>query len=60
MTLSAACESFQRDIEARKLSYSSRRGYAFVLGKLCAFCAERGATDLGQVDTALLRSWRET
>lgn len=59
MKLSEACDAFLRDIRAQGRKSETLRGYGILLRLLRQYASGRGVEDLEQVDSGLLRDWRE-
>lgn len=51
---------FVRDLRARGLARSTIRDYESIFRQMLRFAKERGRTEIGDVDQALLREWRAT
>ncbi len=60
MKLSDACEAFLRDMRAQGRKSETLRGYGIVLRLMRQYLAGRGIEDLEQVDSGLVREWRES
>ena len=60
MKLSDACEAFLRDMKARGRKSETLRGYGILLRMLRHYATDRGAEDIEQVESGLLRDWRES
>ena len=60
MTLQAACDAYLRDVEARRLSASSRKNYKSLFRAWQTYASEYGLTDLASFDQAKMRAWRES
>ncbi len=60
MTLQAACEAYLRDLEARKLSRSTRNNYRSLFRAWQAWAAERCLSALRDFNQAEMRAWRES
>ena len=60
MKLSDACEAFLRDMRAQGRKSETLRAYGMLLRQLRQYMDGRGAGDLEQVDSDLLRDWRQS
>ncbi len=59
MTLHDACDAYLRDIVARNLSESTQNGYRSVFRHLQAFAKEGELTEIDDLDSQQIRTWRE-
>lgn len=60
MKLLDACEAFMRDMKAQGRSSEALRGYELLLRLLRQYATGRGVENLAEVDSTLLREWRES
>lgn len=59
-TLTDACEAYLADARARRLRDGTLVRYRLALRQLCEYVAARGVSDIGDVDRAMLRDWRQS